>query len=178
MNECRHILITGNIGVGKSTLILTLLSKLNKPVYGFVTLKMPEPGTDKCPIYIFPAGQPIEIRQQNTENLLALRGAECVTYPEVFDTLGTEYIRSAKPDGVILMDELGFMEADAKVFQNTVLDALHGNIPVIAAVKNKPGIPFLEEVRSCPNAVLYTVTPENRNDLSAEILSSEPLFGN
>lgn len=176
MNTFRHILITGNVGVGKSTLVRTLLAALNRPVYGFITLKMPEPGTDKCPIYIFPAGQSIDQRQRSKVNLLAIRGAEYVTCPEVFDALGVEYIRSAKPDGVILMDELGFMEADAKAFQSAVLNALHGDIPVIAAVKNKPGIPFLESVRRCPNTVLYTVTPENRNALPAEIISSEPLF--
>lgn len=176
MNTIRHILITGNVGVGKSTLIRKLLSHTEKPVYGFITLKMCEPGSDTWPFYMFPAAQPEEERQYTRENLLGIRGAVKEPHPEVFDTLGVHLIREAGKDGVILMDELGFMESDALKFQKAVLDALQGDIPVIVSLKNKPGVEFLEAVRALPTTVLYTVTRENRDELESIILEKEAEF--
>ena len=39
-----------------------------------------------------------------------------------------------------LMDEIGFFEQDALAFQAAILDALDGDIPVLAAVKAREGI--------------------------------------
>lgn len=176
MAEFRHILITGNVGVGKSTLIRKLLAHFPGPAGGFITLKMAEPGADTWPLYMFPAAQPVEERRCTEENLLGIRGAVVEHHPEKFDTLGVDLIRSAGSGGVILMDELGFMEAEAKVFQAAVLEALRGDIPVIASVKNKPGVPFLDAVRNSPGTVTYTVTRENRDTLEQEILEKEAAF--
>lgn len=176
MAAFRHILITGDVGIGKSTLIRKLLARFPGPVYGFITLKMAEPASNFWPLYMFPAGLKVEERTCTKENLLGIRGAVKEQHPEIFDTLGVELIRSAGPDGVILMDELGFMESGAALFQKAVLEALHGELPVIASVKNRPGVPFLDAIRSCPDTVLYTVTRENRDALEREILQKEAAF--
>ncbi len=68
------------------------------------------------------------------------------------------------------MDELGFMEARAEAFVRAVFDALNGTIPVIAAVKARFDVPFLNDVRAHPNARLYTITKENRDELFEEVL--------
>ena len=174
MDKQRHILITGNVGIGKSTLIQKLLSSFSGPVYGFITLKMAEAGADTWPFYMFPAALPAEKRIGSEENLLGIRGAVKEHHPEIFDSLGVRLIREAHPDGVILMDELGFMESEAKDFQCAVLDALRGAIPVIASVKNKPGVGFLDAVFTSENAVTYTVTRENRDILPEQIISEHP----
>ena len=88
---------------------------------------------------------------------------------EVFDTLGAAYIRAGKPDGILVMDEIGFFEQDAERFQSAVFDALDGDIPVLAAVKAREGIPFLEKVRTHPNADLFILTAENRDALYEEL---------
>ena len=90
--------------------------------------------------------------------------------PVVFDALGVRYLAAARPGGLIVMDELGFMEAEAEAFKQAVLHALGGDIPVLAAVKDRRDIPFLNAVCSEPKAALYTVTPENREALFAELL--------
>ena len=176
MAECRHILITGDVGIGKSTLIRTLLRKLNRPVYGFETVKIDHPEKDGWRYYMFPAMTPAQNRYLSDENLIGIRRKQIIGRPEVFDTLGVQLIRAAKPDGILLMDELGFLESEAEAFQTAVLEALHGTIPVIAAVKKKDGVPFLNAVCACPQTVLYTVTPENRMLLADEIMQSELIF--
>lgn len=91
-------------------------------------------------------------------------------YTNVFNTLGAEYITAAKPGGYIIMDELGFMEKDAEKFKRAVFNALDGNIPIIAAVKARYDVDFLNRIRAHEKAQLYTITPENRDALYAELL--------
>ena len=91
-------------------------------------------------------------------------------HTNVFDTLGANYIAAAKPGGYIIMDELGFMEKNAEAFKRAVFNALDGDIPVIAAVKARYDVDFLNRVRAHEKAQLYTITPENRDALYAELL--------
>ena len=68
------------------------------------------------------------------------------------------------------MDELGFMEAKAEAFTRAVLETLDGDIPVIAAVKARFDIPFLDAVRAHPKGKLSMITKENRDQLYEELL--------
>ena len=176
MKTGRHILITGDVGTGKSFLIRRLLAGCRCPVYGFTTVKTDNASKDGWDFYLFPAALPEKERIFSGDRLIGVRGKEKTAYPEVFDTLGVKLISEAKPGGVLVMDELGFMESEARLFRAAVLEALHGTIPVIAAVKKKYAVEFLDEVRACPSTVLYTLTPENRDTLADEIMRKEPLF--
>ncbi|MBQ6735680.1 MAG: hypothetical protein IJR00_12335 [Lachnospiraceae bacterium] len=46
---------------------------------------------------------------------------------------------------------------------------MDGDIPVLAAVKAREGIPFLEKVRMHPNADLFILAVENRDALYEEL---------
>ena len=170
MKQPHHILLCGEVGVGKSTLIRRLLQQNRLPVYGFITKRTEEQENGFHPIYIHPAGQPEEARSYTEENLIGMcNRKDHDVHLDVFDTLGVEYLRAAKPDGLILMDELGFMEARAGEFTRAVLDALNGEIPVIAAVKARYDVPFLNEVREHPCGRVYPITAENREALFREL---------
>ena len=172
MEAKRHILITGERGAGKSTLIERLLEACPRPRYGFVTKMRPAGPDGFRPVYIHPAGDPPAARVFTPGNCVG--ACDSRTHrpdPAVFDGLGAVYIRAARPGGVIVMDELGFFEAKAEVFTAAVLEALAGDIPVIAAVKARTDVPFLNAVRAMPKAELYSVTPENREALYATLLS-------
>lgn len=92
-----------------------------------------------------------------------------IRHPEVFDGLGAQLIKSAPSGGIILMDELGFLENDARVFQSTVLRALDSETPVLAAVKPKD-TPFLRAVRGHENAELVFIDEQNRDALLEKLL--------
>ena len=87
----------------------------------------------------------------------------------MFDTLGAQLIESAPEGGIILMDELGFLENDARVFRSAVLCALDGDTPVLAAVKPKD-TPFLRAVRGHENAELVSIDEQNRDALLEKLL--------
>lgn len=79
-------------------------------------------------------------------------------------------MRTPVPNGhIVLLDEVGFMEASSKAFCSAVLSLLDGDIPVLAAVKDKE-IPFLEQVRNHPKGKCFYITEENRDELFAEVL--------
>ena len=170
MAEKKHILICGERGVGKSTLIEKLLQACPRPRYGFLT-KMEAPGPDGFrPIYIHPAGEPASKRVYTEANCIGTCDSRTHRpHLEVFNTLGVQYIQSARPEGILVMDELGFFEAQA-AFTAAVLQALTGDIPVIAAVKDRKDIPFLNAVRAAPKAELFILTPENREQLLKQLL--------
>ena len=161
----RHLLICGERGVGKSTLIRRLLEENRRPLAGFVTKRLRVADEEGFyPIYIYPAGQPEEERRSVEETLVGTCDSRrSRPRPEVFDTLGTAYL--AAPEGsLIVMDELGFLENGAAAFQQAVLRALDGDTPVLAAVKPRDSA-FLERVRSHPKAELVRIDPENREAL-------------
>ncbi len=164
----KHIILRGARGVGKSTLIRRLLDAVPAKPGGFVTKKAPPDADGVETIHIYPAGQPQIPTEENCVG--ACRAGHLLDrQTAVFDALGTAYLSDTAGRNVLIMDELGFMETEAMVFQRAVLDALDGDVPVLAAVKNK-AIPFLEEVCSHPNALVLYITEENRSVLFHELL--------
>ena len=168
MSERKHIFICGEVGVGKSTLIQRLLAQSTRPLYGFITKKLDPDENGFHPIYIHPAGA-IERVYEET-NLIGTcdRRIHNINL-DAFNTLGVSYLQ-AEPSGIIMMDELGFMEAQAEAFTRAVMDALDGDVPVVAAVKARFDIPFLDAVRAHPKGSLYMITRENRDQLLEELL--------
>lgn len=167
----RHLLICGERGVGKSTLIRRLLEHSTREVGGFVTKRLPVADENGFfPIYLYPASQS-EASGATRRRILSGRATarSSIRHPEVFDGLGAQLIKSAPSGGIILMDELGFLENDARVFQSTVLRALDSETPVLAAVKPKD-TPFLRAVRGHENAELVFIDEQNRDALLEKLL--------
>ncbi len=168
MSERKHILLCGEVGIGKSTLIQRLLAQSERPLYGFITKKLDPDENGFHPIYIHPAGASGRVYEE--KNLVGTCDRRIHNIRlDAFNTLGVSYLQ-AKPDGMILMDELGFMESKAEAFTRAVLAALDGDVPVIAAVKARFDVPFLNEVRAHPRAQLVLISKENRDELLSELL--------
>lgn len=163
-----HILIGGQRGAGKSTLLARLLQEYHHPIYGFLT-RMTEPDAEGFhQIYIHPAdGSSLIQSEENRVGSCDSRIHNAKT--AVFNGLGTQYL-THKGDGILVMDELGFLEAQAKDFCAAVMDCLDGDTPVLAVVKARFDVPFLNAVRSHPKAAFYELTPENREELYEALL--------
>lgn len=164
----KHIIICGARGVGKSTLIEKLLSHCTLPIYGYFTRSTPRREDGSHSIYIYPAGS--KERPRSEKNHVGdCNQKHPNVNPEVFATLGCEYLKS-KPDGIIAMDEIGFMEKNISAFCSKVLQCLDGNTPVLATIKDKYDVDYLNQIRAHPNVQVYTITPENRDTLYQELL--------
>ena len=169
--EKRHILIVGERQVGKSTLIRRLLDHTDRPVCGFMTKILPADKTGFHPIYIHPAAQAVEDRVYTPENLIGTCDTKIHNVNQAaFDTFGVEYLTDLLKDGIAVMDELGFMEVCSEAFTSKVLEVLDGDIPVLAAVKTRTDIDFLNAVRAHPKAQVFTITEDNRGELFDTLL--------
>lgn len=165
----RHILIVGSNGVGKSTLIRSLLAAIPAPVEGVLTKKA-APGPDGfCPVCIRSYHAPEQFGEENRVGLC--REGQSIAFPEVFDRFA-ETMQFSR-NGVIVFDELGFLESGAPLFTEAVLRTLDEAPIVIAAVRDKQTA-FLNAVRAHPRADVYPIDPENRDRLREQLLSDLP----
>lgn len=165
----RHALIVGPRRVGKSTLIHKVIEALNCPVSGFETKKEEKMEAEDlgAPIYIHKLGEPWHYSK---ENLLGYcKNQKTQRISDAFNRYAENLIEPVKKGTILCFDEIGFMEAKEEAFCNAILARLDGEIPVIAAVKDKE-IPFLNKVRNHPDCQCFFITEENRDELFEEVL--------
>ncbi len=160
------IIISGDIGAGKSTLIQRLLRLNGKSLFGFITKKCLPDETGMCKVYMHPIGQE---RQYSKENLIGeCNAVYSIKYPEVFDTLGVRLV-NCDAGGLLVMDELGFMENDAPDFQKAVLRALDNqDISVLAAAKSRD-TDFLRKVKQHSGVYHFELKQETRESVFSDI---------
>jgi nucleoside-triphosphatase len=93
-----------------------------------------------------------------------------VPIPGRFDRLGGQLIQTARRTAqLIIMDELGQLERDAKEFQNAVLEALEGGVPVFGVIK-KTAAGWVNKVRQHPNVSVIEINMENRDQMPAKLV--------
>ena len=161
------ILLLGRRRSGRSSMIRALLRDIQAPVYGYETVTMGTRPDGYHEIYLYPYGQTQhEKREENHVGDCNTR--ERVIYNQVFDTMGTSCL-SGKEGGILVMDEIGFMESEAKAFCRAVLNLLDGPLPVLAAVRTGIETPFLREVIHHPNVRCYDLDPESFEERYREL---------
>ena len=157
-NEAPHLFLTGEKGVGKSTLLRKLLG--GRRAGGFRTVKAVYSGRTSLHL--------LRLDRAETpcaENFL------CFCPPggdreaaRRFDRLGCAALGGMEGAEVLVMDELGPAEENAKAFQAAVLQALEGETPILGVLQ-KADTPFLRRIAHHPNVRLVEVTQENRDIL-------------
>ena len=159
----RHLFLTGEVQVGKSTLIRRLLAA--HPGWrlgGFQTVT--RWAGRQGSVYLIPARAGMEAC--TADACVGLRDLDLmrpVSRPEVFDRIGPGLLSAERAD-LLIMDELGTMEQQAKAFCGAVLRALDGDLPVLGVIKPRSSA-LLDAVRAHPRVQVLTVTRENREEL-------------
>ena len=166
----RHILICGKRQVGKTTLVNKVIETIERPIYGFRTKASVSDENGVRHVYMYPAGKSIALddsENMTPENHIGDTSGKVLSVnTEVFDLMGVSLIRSANKNGILVMDELGFMEKNAKGFCEAVLAALDSDIPILAVVKDTDkNCRFLEAVRKHPRTETLMINEENRDEL-------------
>ena len=119
-----NLFFTGEVQVGKSTLLRKLIAKHGLRPGGVETGFGPWRAQAERSLFLYPYGQP----DYGEEAVCCRMGPEGKTvYPRVFDGRGAALIRASMADSaveVIVLDELGFLEKDASGFRAAVLEAL------------------------------------------------------
>lgn len=161
------ILLCGDINSGKSTLIEKLVADMGEKARGYITVRMPEGSDGKSYVYLYDIANPPE-NIEDAQVIMSISDAIVERHPEYMDSLAAEYLREIPEGSLVVMDEIGTLESAAPVFQRQVMRILSGNYRVFASVKAQ-NTEFLRAVRRHPDCELYIITPENRNDLYAQL---------
>ena len=164
----RHLFLTGDKRVGKSTLLRTWLERFPGKVGGFRTVRTMEVYGDRFSVHLLTPGEkPAE------ENLLFLcpppKDDDGVVAR--FEEMGCAALEDTAACDMILMDELGPTEAKAEKFQQMVLDILDGDVPVVGVIQ-KAESEFLSRIARHPNVSVLEVTLENRDILAKRNLQN------
>lgn len=157
-----HLFLTGEIQVGKSTIVSSVVSRLGVPVSGFRTVSVFRDGGESD-VFLIPASG--SLSDCCSASLLARRvpGRRPEVREEVFVSCGVPLLSQCS-GGLVLMDELGWMESSSRLFQEAVFSVLDGPVPVLGVVRDQR-LPFLDAVRHHPRVEVVVVTRENRDAL-------------
>jgi nucleoside-triphosphatase len=165
----RTLLLTGRPGVGKTTLIKTVVKSLGDQAGGFYTEEILGPGGRKGFKLITLDGQwgmMAHVAFKSRSNV-GRYGVEV----HVIDQLGAGAILTAldqKP--IVVVDEIGKMELFSPKFQSAVLKAVGSPKTVIATAMLDPH-PWVVALKALPQVTSWEVTKQNRAALVAQIVA-------
>lgn len=170
--EIKNILLTGEIKVGKSTIINKIIDKYfkYKVVAGFKTL--PFFKNEKVAGY-FIQDQLKKNQVANTRNIVGRISEKEQRYfgvNEVFEIEGVNILNKTLNSTVdlILIDELGFFENNAENFKSKIIDILENEKRVIGVLKKK-NTKFLNSIKSRSDIIVIEVDRENRDYIEEKI---------
>lgn len=171
MQTIRHIFLTGEKQVGKSTLWRKVLERSGIHPSGFQTLEYLVNGSFRGYRLHALGRTPAELGNDVPVSVF-LRRKLHLPVTDSFNIFGTALLHLALEDGgYILMDELGIFERDAADFRQAVMDCLDGDCHVLGVLQ-KATDPFLDAILNRPDVRVFTVTKENRDNLAEPLLKA------
>lgn len=173
----RILLLTGRPGVGKTTALRRVADRLaGFRVGGFYTEEMREGGRRvgfRGIPFDATEGTGIPPSGGRTIAHVEIPGPPRVSrYGVDVEAVDDLARRTLGPDPEVdlhLLDEIGKMECLSKVFVTRVRALLDGDRPLVATV-GRSGTGLIRDVKEHPEAVLRTVTKENRDALPDRVV--------
>lgn len=156
----KHVFLTGEIQIGKSTALQRFLEKNGAKAYGFLTRFSSREEERELFIYRFDT----ERGAYDGKVAVKMNRSGVELFSEVFSQHGAEIIKAAGQGELVIMDELGVFEERAPEFKNAVFETLDGAKRVFGVIKLKAS-PFLDAIRARDDVELITVTVENRDGI-------------
>jgi nucleoside-triphosphatase len=167
-NLIKNILITGNPGVGKTTLIQRIISKLEVSAGGFYTSEVRSENGKRWGFKI--------VSLDGQEGVLA--SVDIVSQRKVskygvdvsvMDRVGTTAVQDAiQNSAIIVIDEIGRMELTSNQFRNAVLKALDSPKVVLGTVPIKP-TNFTDKIKKREYTKIIRLTRANFSEVETHI---------
>ncbi len=132
----RVIILIGEKGVGKSTLVQSLLAKMSCTVGGFLTEAVTASGQRVAYELMDLQTGERKVFARRVPWSCAPRGGPFDVDRGVFDDFGARVVRRASQTAdLVVMDEIGCMEEGSVAFQKAVTRCLASGVPVLAVVQ-------------------------------------------
>ncbi len=175
----RVLLVTGNPGVGKTTVLLRVVEALK--VRGFSVGGMLSREVRSCGARI---GFEILDLGSNSRGWLAhvnqKSGPQIGRYRvniEDLDGIGVEAIaRAAENCDVVTIDEIGPMELHSEKFKEAVKRVVESGKLVVGTVHSKARDTLIDAIKAREDAEIYRVTYDNRINLHETIIEKATEF--
>lgn len=165
----KNILITGQPGIGKTTLIRSLARELDPygPV-GFYTEEIREHGVRKGFLLAGLDGETEVLSHTNIQspNHVGKYRVDIPAFERFLDSLPL-----ADPSmHIVIIDEIGKMECLSGAFQELIIRLLDADRPLVAAIALR-GTSFIENIKKRPDVLVVELTEDNRGTLLQEIVA-------
>lgn len=165
------ILLTGNPGCGKTTLIQKVIDRLNIPVFGFYTQEIKKSG-QRVGFELSTISKPLKkgvLAHVDTKSQYKVGkyGVDIETFEKI---ALTELEAGIKSDGLIVIDEIGKMELFSVSFKNLLRKLFDSDLSILATILYKPH-PFGDFLKQNRNIKVIVVNKNNRDYLVDEIIT-------
>lgn len=165
------IFITGEPGVGKTTLIKKIVQKLGDKAYGFWTEEVRDRKTKRRTGFKVVTTEGREVlfasKTFTSKHLVGSYGVNVKRFEDVVIPLLERY----EKDKVLVIDEIGKMELFSKRFGDIVRELAHDpTVTMVATLPIRDVHPLVRELRKLPGAVLIELTRNNREGMDEEIM--------
>ena len=134
-NVIKNILITGTPGVGKTTLIQSIISKLNISAGGFYTAEVRDEKGKRWGFKIIAVADGREDVLASVDTISQRRVSKYGVDVAAIDRIGVTAVRDAlSRDEIVVIDEIGRMELASEQFRDVVMEALDSPKPVLGTI--------------------------------------------
>ncbi len=173
MNHKKNILLTGRPRIGKSTIIQRVVEKLRsagfRNIGGFYTAEI-RVGGERVGFMINTldgkTGRLAEVGFESPYKLgkygIDMKSFEDIALPALESAI--------HGDGLIVIDEIGYMELKSRRFRELLIKALNSSSPVLATIM-RSRFDFSDTVKSRGDVEVITVRVDNRDGLVDEIVA-------
>lgn len=162
-----HAIVTGAIGIGKSTAVRRAVALLGLHTGGYETFFVGD--RTVLPKTLCMARYGERSQRENRQIAAQFESQGRHVHSDVFEQFGTDLLSQARFSAeLIIMDECGRLEADAKRFQQAVLQTLAGDTPVICVIRMDAG-GWIDSIRAMNGTQLLVVTEDNRDSMPERI---------
>lgn len=166
----KHLFLTGERGVGKSTLLHRLIEANGLVYSGFETQHIELDGMRRAHVlHGF-----VDLPPYENDCICCARIGEKKSVPvlPVFEENGVAILKKslASPSAFILMDELGRLEKQAGAFIDQIYACLDSQKRVLGVLQ-KCSSEHVEAIARREDVTVLTVTQENRDELLSRLVS-------
>lgn len=168
-----HIFLKGDEGIGKSALLSKVLEMAGVPYCGLksVAVTAEEDGVSRCRLYLVPAAEKSPKLEEANLAAVMEEGKAVLVNDEVFNTVGAGLLSASEGVGLVLLDEVGSLEENARMYTEAVLGLLdRTDITVIGAVRDDADTALANAIRSHRNVKTFRISEENRDRMPPVML--------
>lgn len=168
------LLLTGQPGTGKSTVVQHVIRRLRRPAGGFYTREVRQAGRRVGFEIVTLTGETalLASRGQGPDFLRAAPYGRYTVDLDALEQVAVPALQQAREAGIlVVVDEIGPMELLSPLFRQETLALLEAEQTAVLGTIVARGHEFADRVRAHPRVKLVEVTLENRDALPTQLLA-------